>query len=104
MYSIHWTEQAKLMLKEIGDGRIQEGIVKRVEILGVDPEKQGKPLVGELIGLRSVQTMGQRYRIIYRVEHRKICIVIVAVGIRKERDRHDVYTLAQKLVRLHLVQ
>jgi mRNA interferase RelE/StbE len=103
-YALYWTELAKEMLRKIADRRIQEVIVQRAEGLVFEPEKQGKPLGGELVGFRSLRAVGQRYRIIYRVEHRKVWVTIVAVGIRKEKDRSDIYTLAQKLVKLHLVQ
>lgn len=103
-YSLHWTELAKEMLRKIADRRIQEAIVQRAEGLVFEPGKQGKPLSGELVGFRSLRAVGQRYRIIYRVEHHKVWVTIVAVGIRKEKDRSDIYTLAQKLVKLHLIQ
>ncbi len=103
-YTLHWTELAKEMLKKITDRRIQEAIIQRTEGLTYEPEKQGKPLGGELIGFRSLRAVGQRYRILYRVEQRKVWVTVVAVGIRKEKDRADIYALAQKLVRLHLIQ
>ena len=75
----------------------------RIDGLASDPESQGKPLTGELLGYRSLRAVGQRYRIIYRVERTRILVLIVVVGIRKEGDRADVYRLAQKLIRLKLV-
>ena len=102
-YQIHWTATAKGMLKAIGDRRIQEDILKKTDQLAHEPEKQGKPLLGGLIGFRSARAVGQRYRIIYRVEHRKMWVVVSAVGIRKEGSRSDIYALAQKLFRLHLL-
>ena len=52
----------------------------------------------------SLRAEGQRYRIIYRVEGDKVVVMIVAVGIREEGDRGDIYALAQKLVRLGLLR
>ena len=46
----------------------------------------------------------RRYRIIYRVERHKVWVVIVAVGIRKEGSQADIYALAQKLFRQHLLE
>ena len=68
------------------------------------PEQQGKPLVGELAGFRSVRAVGQRYRIVYRVERREVVVVIVAAGRRKAGDRNDIYELAKKLLRLGLLR
>lgn len=91
------------MLKAIPDRRIQEKIRDRIDGLAFDPEKQGKPLTDDLIGYRSVRAVGQRYRIIYKVEKQKVIVVVVAVGIRKEGNRKDIYDLAKKLFRLKLI-
>jgi mRNA interferase RelE/StbE len=90
-------------LAEIADRRVQEKIRDRIDGLAHEPEQQGKPLTGELLGYRSLREVGQRYRIIYRVERAKVLVLIVALGIRKEGDRGDVYALARKLLRLRLV-
>lgn len=97
------TPLARKMIKAIADKRIQKKIGQRIEELAQDPEIQGKPLLGELAGCYSVRTAGQRYRILYRIERRKIIINVVAVGMRKEKDKRDIYALAKKLMRLHLL-
>ena len=102
-YSVRWTTQAKVMLKAISDRRIQEAILKRAAALSQEPEKQGSPLIGELLGFRSVRAVGQRYRIIYRVERHKVWVIVVAVGIRKEGSQADIYALAQKLFHQRLL-
>jgi mRNA interferase RelE/StbE len=91
------------MLEGISDRRVQELIAKRIDDLKKDPDKQGKPLLGELSGYRALRAVGQRYRIIYHVEKNKVMVLIVALGIRKEGSRADVYELAQKLLRLGLL-
>lgn len=90
-------------LASIPDRRIQESIRDRIEALAHDPDQQGKPLTGDLIGFRSLRAVGQRYRIIYKVEKTKIIVLVVALGIRKEGDKADVYRLAQKLLRSGLI-
>src|SRR2546425_1010545 len=77
---------------------------QRAGQLAKSPEQQGKPLIGELNGFRSVRAAGQRYRIVYRVERREVVVAIVAVGKRKEGDKSDVYVLARKLLRLRLLR
>ncbi len=72
-----------------------------VDQLAKSPEQQGKLLVGELASFRSVRAVGQRYRIVYRVERRE---VVVAVGERKAGDKGDIYELAKKLLRLGLLR
>lgn len=102
-YQIIIQPAALRMLREISDRRIQEKIKERIDALALEPEKQGKPLLGELVTYRSVRAVGQRYRIIYRVERNRVLVFIVAVGLRKEGAQGDIYRLAQKLLRLKLV-
>jgi mRNA interferase RelE/StbE len=102
-YKIVMAPTALKLLKEITDRRVRDLIVKRIDDLKEDPEKQGKPLLGELSGYRSLKAAGQRYRIIYQAVKDKVLIYIVAIGIRKEGSASDIYNLAKKLIRLHLV-
>ncbi|MDD4455836.1 MAG: type II toxin-antitoxin system RelE/ParE family toxin, partial [Candidatus Methanomethylophilaceae archaeon] len=67
-YGIEITPAALEMLKGMKDRRIVGQIVQRIDRLRDDPEKQGKPLLGELSGYRSVRAAGQRYRVIYRIQ------------------------------------
>jgi mRNA interferase RelE/StbE len=90
------------MLRGIADRRVRDVIIKRIDDLAEEPEQQGKPLVAELSGYRSIRAAGQRYRIVYRVVNDKITVYVVAVGIRKNGSRTDIYTLAKKLIRLRL--
>ena len=91
------------MLREITNRDIQGAIRTRIRGLVTDPEKQGKPLLGPLRGFRSVRVYHERYRILYRVDRTEVVVMVVALGIRKERDRQDIYTLAQKLLRSGLL-
>ncbi len=102
-YSIIIASPALQMLQDISDRRIRDKIRERIDELVEDPEKQGKSLGDELDGYRSVRAVGQRYRIIYRIEGDKVLVVVVAVGIRKEGDKKDIYRLAQRLLRLGLL-
>jgi mRNA interferase RelE/StbE len=94
---------AEKQLAAIKDTRIREGISKRIDGLRRDPDKQGKPMIDELMEYRSLRAVGQRYRILYKVTHETVVVSIVALGIRKEGDKADVYALAKKLIRLGLL-
>lgn len=98
------TSMAKTMLMDISDRRIREKLIERIDGLKTNPELQGKALIGELAGLRSVRAVGQRYRIIYKVERQKITVLIVFVGIRKQDSKRDIYALAKKMLKLGLLQ
>ena len=98
-YAIQITPTALAMLKGIADRRIRQTLVKRIDELASEPEKRGKPLVGDLDGYRSLRAVGQRYRIIYRIETAQVIVSVVAVGIRKAGHKEDIYALAQKLLR-----
>jgi len=91
------TREAKVQLLAISDQRIQESIRRRIGRLEDEPEKQGKPMKEELSGYRSIRAVGQRYRIIYKIENEKVTVLIVALGIRKEGDKKDVYEQAKRL-------
>ena len=91
------------MLDKISDRRVREKVGDAIDALASEPELRGKPLVGDLKGYRSARAMGQRYRIIYRVERLTVSVAVVAIGIHKDGRREDIYTLAQRLVKLGLL-
>lgn len=99
VYTVRWAEQAERMLAAISDRRVRRLIYDRAARLADDPEKQGKPLTNELSGYRSLRAAGQRYRIIYRIEKDTVLVLIVAVGLRAEGSRKDIYARAEKLLR-----
>lgn len=94
---------AEQLLTEIRDTRIRQNISKRISRLENDPEKQGKPLNDELSGYRSIRAIGQRYRIIYKVEKERVVVIVVALGIRGEGAKKDIYELTKKLAQLGLL-
>jgi mRNA interferase RelE/StbE len=97
------TPTALKLLSDISDRRIREKIGTVIDRLTEDPEKQGKALLGELSGFRSIRAAQQRYRIIYQIRGNEIIVVIVAVGIRRDGAKDDFYNLAKKLFRLRLL-
>jgi mRNA interferase RelE/StbE len=103
MYRIVIQPIAINLLREISDRRIRQKISDRIDKLKESSEMQGKPLLGELDGYYSVRAVGQRYRIIYVIEQAQVTVMIVALGIRKDGSKQDVYALAKKLLRLGLL-
>ena len=103
VHTIKWTETALKHAEAIPDQRLRRLISQRADQLAESPE-QGKPLVAELAEFRSVRAVGQRYRIVHRVERREVVVVSVAVGRRKASDRNDIYEPAKKLLRLGLLR
>ena len=101
IYSIEITENATQMLTGIRDRRIRRLLASRIDRLANEPKKQGRPLGGELAGQRSCRAVGQRYRIIFRID--ETVVVVAAVGLRRAGDRGDVYALAERLARLGLL-
>ena len=91
------------MLEAIQDRRVRDKARDPIDGLAEEPEKQGKPLTGELAGYRSLRAVGQRYRIIYRIKEGKVLVLVMSLGIRKEGSGKDIYVLAQKLLRLRLL-
>lgn len=97
------TPTALKLLSGISDRRIREKIGAAIDRLAEEPEKQGKALLGELAGFRSIRAAQQRYRIIYQIRGNDIVVIIVAVGIRRDGAKDDIYNLAKKLFRLRLL-
>ncbi|MDD5289170.1 MAG: type II toxin-antitoxin system RelE/ParE family toxin [Dehalococcoidales bacterium] len=102
-YQIEITATALEALETITDRRTRSAIVRRIDALAEEPDKLGKPLRGWLAGFMSTRAAGQRFRVVYRVNNKKERVVIYMVGIRKEGSRHDVYELAEHLVRRGLI-
>jgi mRNA interferase RelE/StbE len=71
--------------------------------LAEEPEKQGKAILEELAGFRSIRAVARHYPIIYTVKNEEIIVVVVAVGIRRDGARDDIYNLTKKLLRLGLL-
>jgi len=97
------TREARAQVLAITDRRIQESIRESINSLQYEPDVRGKPMREELIGYRSIRTIGQRYRIIYKVDGEKVTVLVVTVGIRKEGDKKDAYELAKRLMRKGLL-
>ena len=95
--------KANLQLSAIKDKRLRETLKSSLLRLEYEPDKQGKALRGELAGYRSVRAASQRYRILYRLEADQIVVAVVAVGIRRDGDKNDVYEIAKKLRRAGLL-
>ncbi len=102
-WQIELTQTAIDTLKQITDQRVLNSIANRINGLQSEPDKQGKPLTGPLSSYRSLRAVGQRYRIIYKLDTGRIVVYVVAIGLRKEGDRGDIYALAQRLMRLGLL-
>ncbi|HMH50777.1 MAG TPA: type II toxin-antitoxin system RelE/ParE family toxin [Candidatus Acidoferrum sp.] len=103
-FAISWTETALKLVEAVPDQRIRRLVSQRVDQLGTSPEQQGQPLIGELAGFCSVRAVGQRYRIVYRVERQEVTVLIAAVGRRRSGDKSDMYELARKLLRQGLLR
>lgn len=102
-WRISITPTALRMLTAISDRRLREKIKTTINRLAEEPEKQGKALLGELAGIRSLRAAGQRYRILYQVNGLEIVVLVVAVGTRREGAKDDIYSLAKKLFRAGLL-
>lgn len=97
-YRIELTLLALEMLAEVNDQRHRQGLTNRIEKLKSEPEKQGKPLGDILKGYRSVRAVGQRYRIIYKVDRNLVVVLVVGVGLRRQGNRSDIYATIERLL------
>lgn len=79
MYSVNLDKNVKIFLKKL-DKPEQERILDKLDNLKTNPEL-GKPLTGNLTGLRSLR-IGD-YWAIYRILHEKLIVFVIKVGHRK---------------------
>jgi mRNA interferase RelE/StbE len=98
-YNIYLTDEAVAMFKSL-DGSSKKILQKAIRKLAISPEL-GKPLVDELVGFRSWKI--SRFRIVYKIFHEKISIVLIGVGIRKEKDKKDIYRILKTLIKTGLL-
>ena len=95
-YEIEITPLGIELLAKIKDRREQTGLKQRINKLKLEPDKQGKALSGKLKGYRSVRALGQRYRIVYKVDRAKVTVIVVAASIRKDGSKKDIYAILNK--------
>jgi mRNA interferase RelE/StbE len=96
-YKITLTDEAKAYLRSL-DSKTRIAIARKIETLKESPEKKGKALSGNLTGYRSLHAAG-RYRVVYEVTVKKVMVIVVGIGIRKEGSRIDIYETIKKLLR-----
>ncbi len=101
-YKILITDTCIALIGKIPDKKIQRIILNRIEKLSAEPDKQGKILVKELSGFRSIHTAG-KYRIIYKVDKQTVIVYMLAAGIRKQGDKKDIYQITKKLLKAGLL-
>ena len=101
-YQILITDTCLSLIQKIPNKKTQRTILNRIERLSNEPDKQGKRLVKKLSGFRSVHAAG-RYRVIYKIEKQTVIVYVLAVGIRKEGDKRDIYEITKKLLKVGLM-
>lgn len=97
-YKVILTKQAQQLFKKIKDRKEQKILLTKLEKLKHNPNIQGKALVKELSGYRSIRAVGQRYRIVYQVLEEKVLVVVIGIGRRKEGDKNDIYSVTKKIL------
>ena len=102
-YKILLTDTCLSPLERISNKKLQRTILRRIEGLALDPNKQGKMLTGELSGFRSIHVAG-RYRVIYKINRETVIVYILAAGIRKHGDKKDIYKITKKLLKAGLLE
>lgn len=101
-YNIIVTNEAKAYLISL-DSKTRNIIARKIDALKESPEKQGKALSGDLARYRSLHAAG-RYSVVYEVKVSRIMVIVVAVGMRKEGSKIDVYETLKKLLRSKVIE
>lgn len=97
-YRVKLARRVQDQLRGIEDARVRHLIVDALERLKLHPNQQGKPLRGEFAGYRSLRVVGQRYRVIYKVDGDRVVVYVVFLGLRRQGSPDDVYEQAKKLL------
>ena len=103
MYKIKLTKIAAHNLEKFDPGTLIQ-ILAKIESLKAEPILMGKALKGPLKEFRFVRAAGQRYRFIYKIIDEEVIVIIIAVGIRKEGDKKDIYQLMKKYLKTGLIE
>lgn len=84
MYRVKLSRQAEKDLEKIfrSDKKLYQRFVNAFKEIARNPMEAGKPLHGELKGLRS-HRFGN-YRILYEVRHGELLVIIIDLGHRRE--------------------
>lgn len=80
MHKVFYTKEARDNISKLDKG-LKLRIKKAIERIGENPSI-GKRLTHELSELHSYRT--GNYRIIYRIYHKQVLILILAIGHRKD--------------------
>jgi mRNA interferase RelE/StbE len=100
-YKIIISDEAKKYLGTL-DVKTRTVISRKIESLKESPYTKGNQLSGNLARFRTIHAAG-RYRVIYEVKTETIMVMVIAVGIRKEGAKVDVYETMKKLLRLKIL-
>lgn len=75
-------------LKALGRAQARR-ILKVIEarIVHGEPDQSGKPLRKPLTGCRRIRVSDTR--IVYRIHKEKVCVLIVAVGMRRDSEAYE---------------
>lgn len=84
MYRVELSRQAEKDLERVfrSDKRLYQRFVAALQAIARDPLTEGKPLHGELKGLRS-HRFGS-YRILYEVRQGELLVLVIDLGHRRE--------------------
>ena len=97
-YRIIISPVAAKMIRAIRDRRAQRQVLEKIKGLEHGPEDQGRALLDEFAGMRRIPAAG-RYRVIYSVQRLRRVVAVLAVGIRREGARDDIYRTLTRLIR-----
>lgn len=84
MYRVELSRQAERELEKVyrADKRLYQRFINAFQAISRDPIEEGKPLHGELKGLRS-HRFGS-YRILYEVRRGELLVIVIDLGHRGE--------------------
>ena len=88
IWKVELTDEAKAELGSL-DNSVQKSVAAGLIKLKESPELRGHALAGNLAGFRALVVGKKRIRIVYRIEHDQVLVVVIAIGHRRNSEVYD---------------
>ena len=88
IWKVELTDEAKAELGSL-DNSVQKSVAAGLIKLNESPHLRGHSLTGNLSGYRALAVGKKKIRIIYRIEHDQVLVVVIAIGRRRNSEVYD---------------
>ncbi len=87
-WQVALTGAAKMDLDAL-DNSVQKPVAKALMKLSESPDRRGHALTGNLAGYRAMVVGKKKIRIVYRLEHDRVLVLVIAIGQRRNKEVYE---------------